>query len=431
MRRAGMDAEEIDAGLQVINTRRCKPPLDAKEIRTIAASVSRYEPGRTNEDRQATLVDGDKHDEMPFMSYREGGVHETNFCPLTALQFVESIEEEEIEWVLEGYLAKGSLVTWVAKPKTGKTTLVYQIARAVAAGSTFLGRATQKGGVLILAVEEHQRDVKLRLQDLGCDSSTNLFIHCHPTDPTAEFFHHLNAFVKKNDIALIVIDTLASFWNLKDENDASAMTQAIKPLLRLARESGACVLMIHHSRKSEGAYGDEIRGSSALFGLVDVAVMMRNAEVETQRKLIARSRYPETPTELIIELRDGEYVSLGDPDEVSRKARLQKMRDALSDTPEKADVIIKRAGLKHRAGQRLLTWLADHKEAMRTGAGKKGGPFLYAMGNSFHAGSPSYKTCNELGNPDSIHAGGTGGCMKHNVENRESEEVTVYVDATD
>ena len=164
-------------------------------------------------------------------------------------------------------------------------------------GESFLGRETQQGVVLILAIEEHPRDIKLRLRDLGCENATNIYIHCLPTNPTAEFFHHLNAFVKEKGIALVVIDTLASFWKLKDENDAAAMTQAVKPLLYLARESGACVLMIHHSRKSEGAYGDEIRGSSALFGLVDVAVMMRNAEVETQRKLVARSRYPETPTD--------------------------------------------------------------------------------------------------------------------------------------
>ena len=45
--------------------------------------------------------------EMRFMSYREGGAHETNFHPLTALEFVESIEEESVDWILEGYFAKG------------------------------------------------------------------------------------------------------------------------------------------------------------------------------------------------------------------------------------------------------------------------------------------------------------------------------------
>ena len=234
--------------------------------------------------------------------------------------------------------------------------------------------------MLILAIEEHPRDVKLRLQDLGCEGSLNLFIHCLPLDPTPEFFYNLKSFVIKHGIALVVIDTLASFWKLKDENDASAMTQAVKPLLQLARDSGACVLMIHHSRKTEGSYGDEIRGSSALFGLVDVGITMRNAEVESQRKLVARSRYPETPTELIVEFRDGEYVSLGDPDEVGRKARLEKMRSTLSHTPEEAKVIIQRTGFSQRAGRRLLTWLADHNEAIKSGAGKKGDPFPIFQG---------------------------------------------------
>ena len=118
------------------------------------------------------------------------------------------------------------------------------------------------------------------------------------------------------------------------ENDAGAMTKAVKPLLDLARESDACVLLIHHSRKSDGAYGDEIRGSTALFGLADVAVVMKRHEVENQRKLCAMSRYPETPTELVVELREDKYVSLGDPKDLDKKARYQKMKEALSDSPE-------------------------------------------------------------------------------------------------
>ena len=131
--------------------------------------------------------------------------------------------------------------------------------------------------------------------------------------------------------------------------------------------------------------GDEIRGSSALFALVDVAVMMRGREVDNQRKLVARSRYPETPSELIVELRDGEYVSLGDPDEVSRKAKVEKMRAALPETPEPASTIIKRAGLKNRAGQRHLKWLSEQGEAEKTGTGKKGDPFLYSLPKVIHA----------------------------------------------
>jgi putative DNA primase/helicase len=379
------------------------------------------------------LLDGAEAVKMLCMSYKEGGVHETNFRPPTALEFVESIKEEAVDYILEGYLARGAVVLWVAKPKMGKSTIIYQAGRAIAAGRMFLGRETEKGAVLILAPEEHPRDIKLRLKDLGCENCTDIFIHCQPTDPTPDFFNQLTRFITENSVTLVIVDTLASFWELKDENDASAMTKAVKPLLQLARESGACVLMIHHSRKAEGAYGDEIRGSSALFGLVDVAVMMRNTEVENQRKLIARSRYPDTPAELVVELRDGEYVSLGDPDEAGRKARLEKMRSALPTIPEEAAAIIKRAGLKNRAGQRLLKWLTEHDEAERTGSGKKGSPYLYCVKNTIHAGSPSYMTRNEYPTerkaPDSFHAGDTGGCMNQkDVFSQNQEEEALDVD---
>lgn len=44
MRRQGAGADEIYAALATINARRCRPPLDDVEVRTIAQSISRYEP---------------------------------------------------------------------------------------------------------------------------------------------------------------------------------------------------------------------------------------------------------------------------------------------------------------------------------------------------------------------------------------------------
>jgi putative DNA primase/helicase len=44
MRRRGMGEAEILAALQVANERRCSPPLPAREVEKIAASVGRYEP---------------------------------------------------------------------------------------------------------------------------------------------------------------------------------------------------------------------------------------------------------------------------------------------------------------------------------------------------------------------------------------------------
>lgn len=47
MRRRGMGYEEMVAALQVVNSRRCKPPLPADAVEKVAASVARYPTGAT------------------------------------------------------------------------------------------------------------------------------------------------------------------------------------------------------------------------------------------------------------------------------------------------------------------------------------------------------------------------------------------------
>ena len=56
LRRLGYDEVEIQAALTVLNKRRCSPPLDAREIESIAQSCARYEPAA---DIFATTESGD------------------------------------------------------------------------------------------------------------------------------------------------------------------------------------------------------------------------------------------------------------------------------------------------------------------------------------------------------------------------------------
>ena len=334
-----------------------------------------------------------------FRAYRPDPLHTSNFKPLQASELLAEVPEPT-EWILEDYLATGSLGLIAGKPKEGKTTLVYELAVKVTQGLPFLGRTTQQGGVLILAVEEHRRDVKMRLQNLGAEGLDGLYIHIGALSPTPTFFTELLVFIRDHKIRLVIIDTLAAFWNVDNENDASEMTKAVKPLLRLARDSGACVLLVHHARKSEGSHGDEIRGSGALFGLVDVALVMKRHSVENQRLLQAQSRYPETPSELVLELREAGYVALGDPASVGKAAKKQQLIQALSEDWEKAESITKRAGLTRRVGYRLLDLLVEEGMALREGQGKKSDPYRFKK-NSIRA-APPLPAQTELGGMEPI-----------------------------
>ena len=335
------------------------------------------EAARTREEETATMTTTTA--DTPgnsFLAYRPGGLPETIFHAISAPDLLAEVTEPT-EWILDDYLPAGALALIAGKPKEGKTTLVYQFAVQVAQGGIFLGRPTKKGGVLILAVEEHRRDVKARLQGLGADTLDNLFLRIDSLSPSPTFFAGLSAFIADHDITLVIIDTLAAFWSIENENDASEMTRAVKPLLGLARESGACVLLIHHARKSEGSHGDEIRGSGALFGLVDIAIVMKRHSVETQRLLQAQSRYPETPSELVIELRETGYVSLGDPAAVGKADKLRRLREALTDTPEEIADLAKKTGLSRRDATRLLDLLVKDGETIREGKGKRNEPHRF------------------------------------------------------
>ena len=64
--------------------------------------------------------------------------------------------------------------------KVGKSTFAYALALAVARGQDFLGYSTKRGGVLILAVEEHQRDIVNRLLAFGMTRADAIHVHDHP-----------------------------------------------------------------------------------------------------------------------------------------------------------------------------------------------------------------------------------------------------------
>ncbi len=299
------------------------------------------------------------------------------FSPISAPQLFNEPDPVQPTWVWEDFLAAGGLAALVAKPKVGKTTNAYELAVKVAQGLPYLGRATRRGPVLIVAMEEHRREVKQRLRNLGADQLEEIHVHVGPLEHSPDTFHKLTQYIGQHGILLVIFDTLNTFWSVQEENDAVGVTHAIKPILTLARESGAAVLLIHHARKSGGEFGDEIRGSGALFSLLDVALILKRHEVETQRKLTTISRYPETPGELIIELREHGHEALGDPASVGKAAKAVNVRAALTETPTSAVDLGRRAGVSRGAVYTYLDQLVAQGHAQRTGTGKKGDPYLY------------------------------------------------------
>lgn len=313
---------------------------------------------------------------IPSTGGSDGSNSRSMFNPTDIAELFDEVEGA-IPWVLEGYLLEGGLTLLAGPPKLGKTTFAYHALVSIALGKPFIGRETSEESVLLLGVEEHRRDIVQRLKDCSeQDLSGRVKIAFGPLPFDENILREIVAYIEREGIGLVVIDTLPAWWKLQDESSASEVIQKGMPLVEAIRETDAAWLGLVHSRKGGGEHGEEIRGSSALLGLVDIAISMKRTDgKKCQRKLETVSRYADTPSELVIELTEDEYRVLGTPDELSASAKAEKVLAALTDIGQTAEELSMRTGLSKQDISRSIRLLGE--KVIRTGAGRKGDPYRY------------------------------------------------------
>ena len=211
-------------------------------------------------------------------------------------------------WLWDGYLARGSVTLFSALPKCGKTTLITHLLKALHTGGNFLGRSLLPGRAVVISEESQlvwaERAERLGLQDSISVLSRPFFSRPSPEDWVA-FMVHMKEYLEGNPADLLVLDTLADLWPVRDENSAIDVQAALKPLRHLSE--GRSVLCVHHLRKKDGSEGTGSRGSGALAGFVDILMELRRAKSsidphQTKRTISAFGRYPGIPHEWVIEL---------------------------------------------------------------------------------------------------------------------------------
>jgi RecA-family ATPase len=296
------------------------------------------------------------------------------FTPLKDL-FAEP--EEQTEWLVDKLLPRGGFSLVVAKPKVGKTTLVRNLAVAVTRNTPFLNRATHHGPVLYLALEEKRSEVRKHFKAMGATGEEEIFIHAASAPMDA--LQKIRPIVAEKKPVLIIIDPLFRLVRVKDGNDYIQVTQALEPLLVLARETGAHVLCVHHAGKGDREGGDSILGSTAIFGTADTALIMRRSE--RYRTLCSRQRYGEDLPETVLQF-DSETrtITLGaskEQEEVNRLKDsilefLKGQKEAVTEQEIKENV---EGNNRHK--QTALRELVTEKKVERQGKGGKGDPFKY------------------------------------------------------
>lgn len=308
MRKRGCHEEAIYVALMQMNVDRCNPPLPEQQIRKIARSVARYAPD------EYTAVTIKQPGTVPLPAVIAPGDRRFKWASELAAPAIAD------EWLWNGYLPKGGIVLLSALWKAGKTTLLSHLLKALADDGQFLGRAVKASKVLYVSEEGEQHWVRRR-DTLSLGDHCGFYLQPFKAKPAFDdwgrFVTQLAEDVAQYQFDLVVFDTLAKLWPVREENDAGSVDDALMPLWHLTK-AGAGVLLIHHLRKSGGAEYTGSRGSGALSAFPDIVMELTRFDAtdakSRKRALRAKGRYDETPDEMVIELVDGEYRALSLPD---------------------------------------------------------------------------------------------------------------------
>jgi AAA domain-containing protein len=293
-----------------------------------------------------------------------------------------------LEWLVEGLLPREAISLLVGRPKSGKTTLCRTLAADVAGGSAFLARRTEQGPVIYVSLEDSKRAVTAHFRRLGVSPDAPLYVVCAQAPPDA--LQLLRREVERRRPALVAIDTLYRFTKVGSVDAYAEVNAALQPLLGLQRELRFHLLLIHHSPKGADATRDAIDaglGSTALPGTVDLALFLR-CFPDGRRTLCSSPRAecgdPLPETVVALNQETGRPVLGSTRQEADESEAAGAILDYLtSQTAAVEEPIIHDAVEGRRAVKvRALRQLVKDEKVTRTGEGRRGTPFLYAVSSS-------------------------------------------------
>jgi predicted ATP-dependent serine protease len=220
-----------------------------------------------------------------------------------------------IKTIIEKLITAGSVNLLVGDGGIGKTYIVLDMAVSVVCDGQWLGYKTTKCPVLFIDEESGKRRLLNR---------TEAVLHGHfVNDPNIPIYFlslsgfdlgtkadqdHLKNFVLAGGFGLVIIDALADVMPGRDENSVKDVQPIFLALRRIAEETQAAIIVIHHTNKS-----NSYRGSTAIKGAVD---LMLQVELDKSTDIIKFETIKARDTEPINFAARAQFMTL-DPQEYS------------------------------------------------------------------------------------------------------------------
>jgi hypothetical protein len=347
----GIAISEAQVILHSINRTLCNPPLSDAEVREILESVYSY-----------PSEDGFQLNTIPWGELVGG-------------------EEPELDFLIEDILPSGNLIILAGKPKLGKSLLALQMALSVSLDTSLWNKKVKNGGVLLISTEDGHIRLKKRIwRMVGDPDKHNPDCHfyvnnCILTD--TRVMDALRMKVEELKPRLVILDPLINLFQGKELNSGEHMNEILRPLQELGRESGACILVVHHTRKTGGENPvDIVQGSITISGVADGILILKTLQgADRQRRatLDVILKDAEAPNRIVLRLNETlRWEIEGEYDEVITRSLRDQVIETLRNERDGLTIsnLMNILGVEYTPLYRLLARLEDEKDVMSDKTGR-------------------------------------------------------------
>lgn len=260
----------------------------------IKVGAKGFNMGNVNDDLWFQLTEAQKADLLATYATRNPATATTTQLVIESFADIVATDLPPQQFLVDGLIPAGQLVMLGGRGKAGKSWLVLQLIAAVDRGGQFLGRGTTCGRVLYLALEDGRRRMNQRPRIMRWTPSARVDISfkVDKFDAGGQGLAHIRQAIADKGYDLVVIDTLVKTLSASaDENNNPQMAAICNDLADMAHDSGACILVVHHTSKQlvENPF-DALRGASAIRDAYDVGMMLVRKHGEKEATLYAEAR---------------------------------------------------------------------------------------------------------------------------------------------
>ncbi len=287
LRSRGYKADEI---FELLRPKADEVNFNHSELRTICISVERYEPKIRIDETQASSID----------------------------EFLK--DQEKVDWIVPGFIAKRSIGFVVGLPETGKTWIMIDLAIECArGGGLWLNKfPVGKAKVLFIDQERFKGETQRRFQSvlsakemLINPPKKDLFVKSGSTT-RLDLSHSYDAFYK--EIAeikpdLVIIDSFVTF-HTKEENNRKDIQEVLEKVKELRNEFGCTFLFIHHENKMafNKEAGDpsisQMAGSIAIPAVAETVLTVRKQDSDSSMVYHTKSTLSSTMPPFLVKVLD-------------------------------------------------------------------------------------------------------------------------------